>query len=300
MIIDADGRAVEVGNPDKVLFPDAGITKRDLACYYRRIAAVMLPHIRGRPVTMQRYPDGIGADGFYQKDAPGYFPDWIRTETLAKENGEVSHVVCDDAATLVYLADQGCITPHVWSSTTADPDRPDRMVFDLDPPQGSGARPVRAAARIVRDFLGDLGLSARIMTTGSSGFHVVVPLDGSRPFDEVREFAARCARVLAEGHPAELTVAQRIETRSGRVFLDYLRNAYGQTTVAPYAVRALPGAPVAAPIGWEELGRTEPRSYTVANLFRRLGQKDDPWAAARIGGQSLDTPLQTLEAIEDD
>jgi bifunctional non-homologous end joining protein LigD len=296
--IEVGGRTVEIGNPDKVLFPDAGITKLDLARYYARVAPVMLPHVRGRAVTMHRFPDGIDGTGFYQKHVPDYFPEWIETVTVDKENGTVEHVVCDDAATLVYLADQACITPHVWLSTTDALDRPDRMVFDLDPPEGSGAGAVRAAARAIRDLLEDLGLRSRVMTTGSKGYHVVVPLDARAGFDQVRDFAHRCADLLADRRPDDLTVEQRIAERSGRVFLDYLRNGYAQTTVAPYAVRAKSGAPVAVPLDWDELGSTDPRGYTMDNVFRRLGQRHDPWEADPITGQALDDAREALDEME--
>lgn len=276
----AGGRQVEIGNPGKVLFPGDGITKADLAGYYGRVAGVQFPHVEGRPVTMHRFPDGIGAEGFYQQHVPDHFPEWIERVTLSGGGGDVTRVVAGDPATFVYLASQGCITPHVWLASADRPEHPDRLVLDLDPPEGEGAAPVRRAARLVGGLLGDeLGLECRLMTTGSKGYHVVVPLDRSHRFDPVRGFARRCARLLAERHPGEVTVERRLEDRRGRVFLDWLRNARGQTTVAPYAVRALPGAPVAAPIDWEELSGTDPGTYRIGNLFRRLGQRDDPWAA---------------------
>lgn len=287
-VIHVDGHTVELGKPDKVLFPDRGITKRDLADYYRRVAPNMLPHIRGRPITMHRFPDGIDGSDFFQKDVPDYFPDWIGTEIVDKEGGTVEHVVCNDSATLVYLVAQACVTPHVWLSTVDALRSPDRMVFDLDPPEGSGVDAVRTAARAVRDLLDEAGLDSRIMTTGSKGYHVIVPLSPSSTFDRVRDVAHRCAGMIADRRPDELTVSTRIGDRGGRVFVDYLRNGYAQTTVAPYAVRALPGAPVATPIDWSELGSTEPRSFTITNLFRRLGQKDDPWSTDGIEGQTLD------------
>ncbi len=293
-------RTIELGNPDKVLFPGAAITKRDLAAYYRRVADAMLPHVRGRPVTMHRFPDGIDGGDFYQKDVPDYFPDWIRTETVSKEDGEVTHVVIENAATLVYLADQACITPHVWLSTIDRLDHPDRMVFDLDPPAGADdPDPIRFAARRIRDLLDELGLASRIMTTGSAGYHVVVPLDGTTPYDDVRDFARRLAALLADRHPDRLTVEQRISERGGRVFLDSLRNAYAQTTVAPYGVRAKEDAPVATPIEWEELGDAAPRTYTLENLFRRLGQKPDPWSEDRIADQSTSSARERLGELED-
>lgn len=297
--IHASGRAVEIGNPDKVLFDGDGITKLDLARYYAKVADVMTPHVRGRPVTMERYPDGIGASGFFQKEAPRHLPKWVHTATVPKDDGEITHVLAEDAATLVFLADQACITPHVWLGTADRLDAPDRLVFDLDPPaETESTGPVREAARSVRELLDELGLRSRIMTTGSSGFHVVVPLDATESHDEVRNFARRCAQLLSERHPERLTVEQRIRDRGDRVFVDYLRNAYAQTTVAPYAVRALPGAPVATPIDWDELGSTEPKTYTIANVVRRLGQKRDPWADDRAAHSLADARSHLDELAE--
>lgn len=297
--LDTPDRPVEIGNPDKVLFPDDGITKRDLAEHYLRVADLALPHLRDRPLTMERYPDGIDGSGFVQKEAPDHFPDWVGTVTVRKEGGEVSHVVCDDTATLVYLADQACVTPHVWLSTVDRLDRPDRLVLDLDPPEGTDdPDPVRFAARAVREVLDQLDLRSRLMTTGSAGFHLVVPIEARVGFDEVRDLARRIAGVAAARHDDRLTVATRKDARRGRVFLDTLRNGYAQTTVAPYAVRARPGAPVATPIGWDELGRVTPQRYRIDNLFRRLGQTDDPWRADDIGAQSLADTADRLDELE--
>lgn len=275
-----DVRGVRVSDPDKVFFPDSGITKGDIADYYGRIADVMLPHVRGRCVSMHRWPDGIDGDDFYQKQAPDYFPGWIRTETVPrKEGGSVRHVVVDEARTLVYLADQACLTPHVWLSLADAPDTPDRMIFDLDPPgDGEGSvEEVRWAARTLGDLLHELHLSPLVMTSGSRGLHVHVVLAGGIDFDASRDFARRVCGLLVERHPERLTVAQRKAKRGDRIFLDYLRNGYAQTSVPPYAMRALPGAPVAAPITWDEVTGIDPRRYTVRNVFRRLGQRPDPW-----------------------
>lgn len=306
--VEVGGREVALSKPEKLLFPgsgrDPGLSKGGLVDYYRRAAATMLPHVAGRPVSMHRFPDGIGGKRFFQKDAPDYFPDWIRTEEVAKEGGTVRHVVCDDAATLVYLANQACITPHVWLSRVAHLERPDRLVFDLDPPDGGGRSGdergldrLRWSARRTRDLLDALGLPAFLMTTGSRGFHVVVPLEPAAGFDAVRDFAAGVARLLARRHPERLTVEHRKAKREDRVFVDYLRNGYAQTAVPPYAVRARPGAPVATPLEWRELGRATPRRYTVKNLFRRLGQKGDPWAGIGDSATTLDGAREALRGI---
>jgi bifunctional non-homologous end joining protein LigD len=280
---------IELAHPDKVLFPGARpMTKRDLAEYYRRIAPTMLPHLTGRPIVMQRFPDGIEGEGFFHKDIPDYFPEWIDRVTLPKKGGTVTHVVCKNAATLVYLASQACITPHVWLSRADRPRHPDRLIFDLDPPSDDFA-PVRRAARQVGTLLSDLGLSPYLMTTGSRGAYVVVPLDRRADFDVVREFARGVAALLARRHPQELTMEPRIADRGGRLYLDIGRNAYAQSATPPYALRARPHAPVATPITWRELDRPslDARSYRVDNVFRRLARAGDPWRGLARRGQSL-------------
>lgn len=294
-VLEIDGRRIEVVKPDKPMFAVEGITKADLIDYYQRIAEVMLPHLRNRPLTLERYPDGIDAEGFYQKEAPEYFPDWIRTVEIEKEEGTIRQVICDDAATLVFLANQATITPHTWLSTTHHLRRPDRMVFDLDPADGEVGK-VAEAARLLWDLLDELGLRARLMTTGSRGYHLVVPLVPEADFDQVRRFARRFADLAASRRPDLVTVEIRKARRSG-VFIDYLRNGYGQTTVAPYAVRARRGAPVATPIDWEELSRVRPSSYTIRNIHRRLGQKKDPWMDDGVPSQHLEPAEERLREL---
>ncbi len=287
---------VDTSNEDKVLFPDAGITKGELIDYYARVADVMIPYLRHRPLTMQRFPDGIGKEGFYHKDAPRHFPEWIERARLAKSaGGTVDYVVCDNAATLVFLADQACITPHVWLSRRDAPRRPDRVVIDLDP-SGGDFEPVRRAARRASALLGDLGLRVFLQLTGSRGIHVVTPIRRDAEFERAREFARDVARHLAARYPDELTTEQRKDKRGDRVYLDTGRNAYGQTMVAPYAVRARPGAPVATPIEPDELGDPglDPRGYTIRNLFSRLGRCEDPWRAMGRSARSLDGPRRAL------
>lgn len=296
--LELDGRTVEVTRPDKVLFPeglDGPVTKGDLVGYYRRVAEVMLPHVAGRPVSMLRFPDGIDGPRFFQKDAPDYFPGWIHTQEVAKEGGTVRHVVIDDAATLVYLANQACITPHVWLSRVDHLQRPDRLILDLDPPEGAEdlAR-LRRAVRWTRELLEELGLEPFLMTTGSRGFHVVVPLVPEEEFDRVRAFARGAAETLAARRPDRLTTETRKAKRGERIFVDYLRNGYAQTGVPPYAVRARPGAPVATPIEWEELTPAlDPAGFTVRTLPERLERLDaDPWADLEGHAQRLRTEIR--------
>jgi bifunctional non-homologous end joining protein LigD len=288
---------VELSNPGKVLFPDDGITKADLARYYERVAEHMLPHVRGRPVHMQRFPDGIDRQEIQQKQVPDYFPAFVeRVEVARKGGGTVTHAVIENPETIVYLADQACITPHTWLSRADRLDDPDQLIFDLDPP-GNDLDTVRDAAKALRALLDELGLPAYLKTTGSRGYHLVVPLDRSAGFDQVRAFAREVAQELAASEPKRFTVEQRKNKRRGRLFLDTARNGYAQTAVAPYAVRALPGAPVACPIDWRELGRIGPRDVTLRNAQRRLARKADPWAGIWDDARSLREPSKRLEEL---
>lgn len=268
---------VDISHEEKVFFPE-GITKGDLIGYYVKIGETMLPHLEGRPISMQRFPDGIEGEGFYQKEIPDYFPEWITRAIVSLKDGSTQpQVVVENTATLAFLADQGCITPHTWLSRADRLTRPDKMIFDLDPP-GKDFEPVRAAAFDIKEVLDELGMPSFVMTTGSRGLHVVVPLDRGMEFDPVREIAKEIASVAVMRHPDRLTMEIRKEKRRERLFLDTMRNAYAQTSVPPYAVRPRPGAPVATPLDWDELkdpGITS-ASYTMGNIFFRLGQKDDP------------------------
>jgi len=270
--------SVETSSEDKVLFPDAGITKGQLIDYYEAVADTMLRHLRDRALTLHRFPDGIDADGFYQQQAGDYFPDWITRKTLSKEGGEVAHVVCDKAATLVYLANQACITPHCWLSRIDEPDQPDRIVIDLDPADDDFGK-VREAARLVADAFDDLGLAVFLQVTGSRGIHVVAPIRRGPGFDDVRKRVREIADRLADEHADRLTVEQRKNKRGKRIYLDTSRLAYGQTMVAPYAVRAKPGAPVATPIKREELDDKDlsPRRWTIQTVLDRLDAEGDLW-----------------------
>ncbi|OPX70999.1 MAG: ATP-dependent DNA ligase [Methanoregulaceae archaeon PtaB.Bin009] len=299
-ILNADGHEIMVSNTRKVFFPDAGITKGDLINYYQKIAATMLPHMKGRPVSMERFPDGIGEEGFYQKEVPDYFPPWIRRIRVdLVEGGAQDQVVCDSAATLVFLADQGCITPHTWLSLEGNLGQPDQLLVDLDPPDAD-FEPVREAAFLVKEFLDDLGLRSCVMTTGSRGLHVIVPIRPDLSFDQVREHAKEMAGDLASRNQKLLTDEIRKEKRKGRVFLDVLRNAYGQTSVPPYAVRPRPGAPIATPVEWDELSHESlvSASYTIRNIFRRLGQKEDPWKDIFSHRQSLDSVAEKRKRVD--
>jgi bifunctional non-homologous end joining protein LigD len=291
----AGGRAVEITHPDRILFPEDGITKGELAEYYGEVAPYMVPHLKDRPLNLERFPKGIGEAGFFQQAAASHYPDWIPRVTVPKAGGKVRHVVVQNAAALVYLANQSAVTLHAWLSRQDRLDRPDQMIFDLDPPPGRvGA--VAKAARDLGALLRELALVPFVKTTGSRGYHVLVPLDRKADFDEVRGFAGEVAAELVRRSPAALTTEIRKDERNGRIFVDTLRNAYAHTAVPPFTVRARRGAPVATPISWVELDDPEmhPARFTIRNLLPRLEREPDPWAELRKSAKPLGPALSRL------
>src|SRR5437763_4162704 len=240
--IQAGRRQVEITRPSKQLFP-CGITKADLARYYEGVAEAMLPHIKGRPLNLERYPDGIEGERILQQRAGTYFPDWIKRANVDKVGGSVEHVVAADAATLVYLAGQACITLHPWLSRSDKLHHPDGLISDLDPSDGRPAEVLRAARTMV-DLMRELSLEPWVMTSGSRGYHVTVPLRRSGDFDATRSFARGVAELACRREPRLFTTQQRKAKREGRILIDVMRNAYAHSAVAPYAVRARRNAPV--------------------------------------------------------
>lgn len=286
-------RTIAVTHGDRVVFPDSAITKGEIVAHYYRVAPWMLPHIRGRPVMMQRVKDRIDGDVFYQKAIGSYFPDWIDRVTVAKAGGSVTHPVINDAASLVYIANQGSITPHVWLSRVGHLNQPDRMIIDLDPGSG-GVADARFAAHLAHDLLSEVGVSAYLMATGSRGYHVVVPLRVRDTFEEVREVCFGLAQALARRVPDRLTTEFHKSERAGRLFLDCNRNAYAQTAVPAYAIRPRPGAPVAVPLAWDELDSAEPDDWNVRTVAERLEQVPDPWRGFGRHARSLDAARRWL------
>jgi bifunctional non-homologous end joining protein LigD len=289
---------VQITRPAEVLFPEDGITKRDLIEYYVRIAPWMLPHLRDRPLALERYPDGIDKPSFFQKAVASYYPDWIERVTVKKVGGKITHVVCNNAATLVYLANQACITPHIWLSRADKLHYPDQMVFDLDPSR-EDFDAVKATARSIAKLLDKLELPAYLKTTGSRGLHIAVPLNREEDFDSVRAFVRRLAEIAVDEDREHRTLEQRKDQRRGRVFVDTNRNAYAQHMAAAYAVRARPGAPVSAPLDWNELDRKDlrPDSVTVRNVFGRLEKVGDLWKDFARRATSLKKARQKLEKL---
>ncbi|HRN78540.1 MAG TPA: non-homologous end-joining DNA ligase [Candidatus Dependentiae bacterium] len=293
---------IELSNEDKILFPKSKITKGDLINYYDRIAPVMIPYVKDRPLTMRRFPDGIATEGFYQKDIPDYFPSWIKSIAIKKsQGGTTAYVLCNHDATLVYIANQASIEQHIWLSRVSKLNYPDRMIFDLDPSGKASFTLVKWTAKTIKKLLDDLELTVFVMTTGSRGLHVVVPLKPVESYARVKNFAQEIAQYLVEQYPDKLTREIRKNKRGNRIFLDTLRNDYGHHGVAPYSVRAKEGAPIATPIEWNELvGLSSAQKFTIKNIFSRLSKKKDPWHIINKHTQTLTNARKKLKKIKGD
>jgi bifunctional non-homologous end joining protein LigD len=286
-----------ITHPEKVLFPEDGITKGELASYYEAIAPVMLPHISGRPITMERFHRGIGEKGFYQKDVVKGFPEWLERVEAPKKDGVVHHAVVRDTRGLLWLANQNSITPHVWVSRAPDLYQPDICVFDLDPMEDQ-PDVLRDAALLLRDLLRELGLPSWVKTSGSKGYHIAVPLDGKSGFGDVARFAHAVGRLAVKRDPEHLTQEFSKADRGSRILVDTERNGYSAMFAAVYAVRARSGAPVSAPCTWEELERAEvgPQTFTLRTMGKRIADAGDLWADMLSHGQSLSAPVERLRS----
>jgi bifunctional non-homologous end joining protein LigD len=275
----AGRRSIEVSHADRAVFSHPTVTKLDLAEHYLRVAPAMLPHIRDRPLALQAFPQGVDGKGFYLKNVPGHFPDWIGRVEVAKNKGTLTQVVAGDAATLVYLAGQNVVTPHIWLSRADEPQHPDRLILDFDPSPGAGFADVRAAARAAGDRLRDAGLVPFAMVTGSRGVHVVCPLRRGPTFGAVHAYARAMAEAMVREDPDHLTLEWKRADRGARIYVDVNRINYAQHAVAPYAIRALPGAPVAMPIPWELLADASlrPDRWTIRDAADHLDAEGDAW-----------------------
>jgi bifunctional non-homologous end joining protein LigD len=287
-----------ITHPEKVLFPDDGITKGELAAYYEAIAPLMLPHLRARPVTMERYPAGIGSEGFFHKDVSKGFPAWLKRVEVPKKGGTVHHPIVTDVRSLLWIANQNCITPHVWTSRAPHLGKPDICVFDLDPADDD-LEVLRTATLRLRDLLDELGLPSWVKTSGSKGFHIVVPLDGKADFGQVAGFAGAVGSLLVKRDPDHLTQEFSKTDRRGRIYVDTGRNGYSATFAAAYAVRAKPGAPVSSPCTWEEIerGAVHPRSFTLRTMADRANAVGDLWAELPKRRRSLTRAIERLKRV---
>jgi bifunctional non-homologous end joining protein LigD len=287
-----------ITHPEKVLFPEDGITKGELAGYYEAMAPVILTHLRGRPITMERYPGGIGTKGFWQKDVSKGFPAWLERVEVPKKDGVVHHPVVTGTDALLWITNQNTITQHIWASRLPDLNSPDLCVFDLDP-SGDDVADVRAAALGLRDLLATLGLPSWVKTTGSKGFHIVVPLDGTTTMGASARFANAVGALFVSLAPDRLTQEFNKVDRRGRIYMDTGRNGYSATFAAPYTVRARRGAPVSAPCTWEELerGTVSPGSFTLRTMPERMAAVGDLWGDLYARGQSLEQAIGKVRTL---
>lgn len=288
-----------ISHPDKVLFPSDGITKGELAAYYEMIAPMMLPHLQRRPITMERYHRGIGAEGFFQKDVVKGFPEWLERVEVPKKEGTVHHPIVNDTRSLLWLANQNSITIHVWPSRAPKLYYPDICVFDLDPSNDEEPEKLRLAALGLRDLLDELGLASWVKTTGSKGFHLAVPLDGKSDFGVVARFAHAVGRLFVRLHPDILTLEFKKIDRAGKILVDTGRNEYSATFAAAYTVRAKTGAPVSAPCTWDEVegGEVGPRTFNVRNMEKRIADVGDLWSDLLKRKWSLKKPIEKLQGL---
>lgn len=284
---------VEVTNADRVVFPDVGITKGEVVAHYEAVAGRMLPHVAGRPLTLERYPRGIGEPGFMQKNAASHFPASIRRVELPNRGRTTTYPVVTEPTDVPFLANQGTITFHAWASRLPELDNPDRLVIDLDPPEGDIVQ-VRKAASLVRTLFDELGLASVPLATGSKGYHVVAPITPTIASERIATAMHGVALWLGAAHAEHLTFEFRKRQRRGRVFVDWLRNGSGPTSVVPWSLRARPGAPAAVPLSWEEVNDVAPAGVRLRTIAERL---DRPDPLAVLAGTPSD-PAPAVAAIE--
>lgn len=296
--VEVEGHVLELTNLEKVLYPKTNITKGEFIEYYEKVADYMLPHLHGRLLTLRRFPGGISEHPFYQKNAQDYFPPWINRVPVHLESvGTQTYITCENKETLIFLAN--LVTElHVWTSRVDKLMYPDRLIFDLDP-GGKDFEPARQVALILRELLKKTGMNSFPMLTGSMGAHVVVPLDRSAGFEQVRAFASEVSHLVESLYPELVTTEYRKDKRGGRLFIDIYRNSFAQTAIAPYAVRARPGASVAAPLDWRDIknGKIVSNSFTISDLPPRLKKKGDPWKNIFSTVFSLEGPSRLLKKL---
>jgi bifunctional non-homologous end joining protein LigD len=294
-------RPVTFSNIDKVFFPGDGYTKGDLIQYYASVAPLLLPHLRGRPISMSRYPDGIDGPSFYEKRAPGHQPEWMRTTPVVSDSqgGIIDFLLADSAESLTWFANMGCVEFHPFHSTIDDLDKPSYAIFDFDPAQGSSWDQVTGAAQLLRVALGQLGLTGYPKLSGSRGLHVYVPLEPVHSHSRVRRFVGEVGEYLAAANPDDITMEWDKPKRKGKVFVDHNRNSFGQTVASVYSVRPRAGAPVAAPLTWEEVGSVANGDLTIVNIWDRLQRFGDLFAPVAAGGQTLDDAEEALGIAAD-
>ena len=295
-----NGHVVTLTNQEKLYWPDEGITKGDLINYYNTISAYILPYLKGRPQSLRRNPNGIADKGFFHKDAGQEAPEWVDTITIPSESADkdIEYILCNNKATLLYLNNLGCIELNPWNSRTANLDKPDYMVIDLDPSDKNTFEQIIDAALVVKDILDQAGANAYCKTSGSRGLHIYVPLKGQYEYDEVRDFAEFIAARTEEQLPDTTTMERPLNKRKGRIYLDYLQNKKGQTLASVYSVRPKPGATVSTPLLWKEVKYgLHPSQFNIFNIAKRLDKHGDLFAGVLKEKTNLRKCLKALGGI---
>jgi len=297
--LDFEGKRFRVTNLNKVLFPESGYTKRNLLAYYYRVAEYLLPFLKDRPLVLRRYPDGIGAEAFFQKNMPEGVPKWVETVTIPSEEKDVQYVMANDLPSLLDLTGLGCIDHNPWSSRRDDLEHPDYFFFDLDPADATEFSRVLTIARALYEKLTRLGLKVYLKTSGATGFHIYLPVERIYTFDHLRMFGEILAQLVSAEHPGLITheriVAKR---RAGQILIDVTQNAAGRPLAAPYTVRAFAKAPVSTPVEIKELrAELKPERFNIKTLFPRLKRKGDLWADFWENRQKIEPALEKLGTI---
>jgi bifunctional non-homologous end joining protein LigD len=298
--LEVDGRELRLSNLNKVFWPTEGYTKGDLLAYYANVADLIGPHLQGRPLTMKRMPDGAEGPHFYEKTAPSHTPDWIhRCKVLSDDSkrGEIDYLVVDDTATLLYVANLGCIEMHPLHSRCEDVEHPDYLFFDLDPFEPYTYEDVLTVARHIKVLLDQLGLTAYPKTSGATGLQIYLPVKrGAYTYGQVRAFVGACGRMIAKADPDRVTMAWRIADRAGKVFIDHNMNRQGANIAAAYSLRPEPRAPVSTPLTWDEVfeGGFEPQDFRIDNVWGRFAEVGDLFEGVRTEEMDLTNAFDAL------
>lgn len=293
-VVEVEGRRLTLSNLDKILWPQAGLCKADLISYYHAVSPVLLPHLKERPLVITRFPNGVTEKSFYQKNAPGYLPDWIPTYS----EGGIRYIIVSEAAALVWLANQAAIELHPWLSSRASPECPDFLVIDLDPSPANTFKQVVEVALAFRVLLTKFNLQGFPKTSGGDGLHIYVPLNPVYDYEAVRGLGHAMAEIVAGIFPDITTIERSIKKRGAKIYLDYMQNVRGKTLCAPYSVRPRPQATVSAPLLWEEVHTAQPEHFGLLNISQRINTVGDLFSDALTRRQSLDAVLLRFEKGE--
>jgi bifunctional non-homologous end joining protein LigD len=292
----AGDKELKLSNLDKVYWPDEGYTKGDLLTYYFNVSQVILPHLQDRPLTLKRMPDGVSGDFFYEKNAPVHTPEWMPTIPMRAEGKTINFLTVGDVAELLWIVNLGCIEFHPLHHRGRDQEHPTYAFFDLDPFEPAGWDEVAHVASLIKVVIERLGLSAYPKTSGATGMQIMIPLDGTVGYDEVRGLVGAISDLVHAADPETTTLEWEVSKRTGKVFLDVNMNREGANIAAAYSARPEPGAPVSAPLRWDEIADIDPTSLTMATIFQRIDSVGDPFAPVQTEEQSIKEAIKELNA----